>query len=325
MARKARIEYAGAYYHVINRGNYRSWIFESEGARESFLNCLKQTCESMQWRLHGWCLMGNHYHLCIQTQAPNLVEGMKWLQSTFANRFNRFRKSNGHVFQGRYKAILLDGDAVAQVCHYIHLNPVRAGLLGVGELENFSDSSFHQLWYARKRWSFSVVESYLEAAGGLKDTRAGRKLYRDYLSWLSEEEGERKRMGFDKMTRGWANGTKEFKDSVLEDFKDSVVQTVVESEASEMREPRWEQGVRRGLKYLGKKEADLKLGPKAALWKVALARSLREGYLAPYSWIANRLHMGRVSSLSSVVSRSRKMKKADFSEWEQLINHENLD
>ena len=81
----------------------------------------------MQWRLHAWCLMGNHYHLCIQTPQPNLVEGMKWLQSTFANKFNRLRKANGHVFQGRYKAILLDAEAIAAVCHYIHLNPVRAG------------------------------------------------------------------------------------------------------------------------------------------------------------------------------------------------------
>ena len=60
----------GAYYHVINRGNYRNWIFESSGARNSFLNCLQQTCHSMQWRLHAWCLMGNHYHLCIETPDP---------------------------------------------------------------------------------------------------------------------------------------------------------------------------------------------------------------------------------------------------------------
>jgi len=85
-------------------------------ARQSFLTCLEEACSSMDWRLYAWCLMGNHYHLCIETPHPNLVEGMRWLQSTFANRFNRFRKSNGHVFQGRYKAILLDGDAVGAVC-----------------------------------------------------------------------------------------------------------------------------------------------------------------------------------------------------------------
>ena len=110
MARKVRIVYAGVFYHVINRGNYRSWIFGNPGARASFLQCLIQSCMAKQWRLHAWCLMGNHYHLLIETPSPDLVEGMRWLQSTFANRFNRYHKSNGHVFQGRYKAILLARD-----------------------------------------------------------------------------------------------------------------------------------------------------------------------------------------------------------------------
>src|SRR5690606_14884663 len=92
MARKFRIEYPGAFYHVINRGNYRSWIFESEGARRGFLLCLKACCEAMEWRLHAWCLMSNHYHLLVETPNGNLVAGMRWLQSTFANRFNRLRK-----------------------------------------------------------------------------------------------------------------------------------------------------------------------------------------------------------------------------------------
>src|SRR5690554_3673765 len=104
MARKIRIEYEGAYYHVINRGNYREWIFDSAGARKSFLACLEQCCAAQGWRVHAWCLMSNHYHLLIETPEANLVAGMRWLQSTFANRFNRFRKENGHVFQGRYKA-----------------------------------------------------------------------------------------------------------------------------------------------------------------------------------------------------------------------------
>ncbi len=91
MARKLRIEYPGAFYHVINRGNHRSWIFETEGARHAFLLCLKECCEAKGWRLHAWCLMSNHYHLLVETPGGNLVEGMRWLQSTFANRFNRFR------------------------------------------------------------------------------------------------------------------------------------------------------------------------------------------------------------------------------------------
>jgi len=98
MPRKSRIEFAGAHYPVINRGNYTDWIFKTEGARRSFLECLKLCCEAQGWELRSWCLMSNHYHLLIHTPEPNLVEGMRWLQSTFANRCNRYRKVNGHVF-----------------------------------------------------------------------------------------------------------------------------------------------------------------------------------------------------------------------------------
>jgi hypothetical protein len=104
------------------------------------------------------------------------------LQSTFANRFNRFRKENGHVFQGRYKAILLGEDAVGSVCHYILLNPDRAKLVDCADLQTFEQSSFNSLWYSSKRRPYESFEVGLDSAGGLKDTRTGRRLYRDYLS-----------------------------------------------------------------------------------------------------------------------------------------------
>ena len=98
---------------------------------------------------------------------------MRWLQSTFANRFNHYRKAHGHVFQGRYQSILLDGDAVGAVYHYIHLNPVRAGLIDVQSLEQYPDSSFSRLWHPRRRRSYDYPEVALECAGGLKDTTSG--------------------------------------------------------------------------------------------------------------------------------------------------------
>ena len=113
--------------------------------------------------------MDNHYHLCLETLEANLVEGMKWLQSTFANRFNRFRKTNGHVFQGRYRAIVLDGDSVGPVCHYIHLNPVRAGIVQVEGLQRYSDCSFAGLWYPSRRRRHESYEAALESGGGLSD------------------------------------------------------------------------------------------------------------------------------------------------------------
>ena len=323
MARKSRIEYAGARYHLINRGNYRSWIFETEGARKSFLKCLDEACTSMEWRLYGWCLMGNHYHLCVETPHPNLVEGMRWLQSTFANRFNRFRKSNGHVFQGRYKAILLDGDAIGPVCHYIHLNPVRAGLVEASALQSYADSSFARLWYPSRRSACEFPEVALDYAGGLSDSPTGRRKYREYLAWLSETDAERKRLGFDDMMHGWAKGTKDFRKAVLEDLKDEQVSRVVEAEASEMREPRWDRGLREALNVLGRDPEALKACRKGVAWKVDLARYLREVYLTPYRWIAKHLWMGVPSYVQSLVSRQRHSKASK--EWRILKKHGKLD
>ena len=108
MARKLRIEYEGALYHVINRGNYRADIFASDGARDAFEECLWEAYEKTGWRVHAYVIMRNHYHVALETPNGDLVAGMKWLQATFANRFNRFRKELGHVFQGRYQAIVLE-------------------------------------------------------------------------------------------------------------------------------------------------------------------------------------------------------------------------
>jgi hypothetical protein len=267
--------------------------------------------------------MGNHYHLCIETPEPNLVEGMRWLQSTFANRFNRFRHSNGHVFQGRYNAILLDGDALGTVCHYIHLNPVRAGLVEAGELQQYAESSFAQLWYPSRRREFEDLEVGLEFAGGLADTRNGRRKYRDFLAWLSETDEEKKRLGFDKMSRGWVKGTTDFKKSVLADLKDEQMQRVVESEASEMREPRWERALAQALSALGRDASELSSSRKGEGWKVDIARYLRERHLTPYRWIVEQLHMGVPSYAQSLVCRRRKEKNTK--EWRDLEKQDKLD
>src|SRR5512147_1697273 len=103
MARKLRLEFPGACYHVINRGNYRADIFKTEGAKAAFEACLFEACEKSNWVLHAYVLMSNHYHLALETPDGNLVAGMQWLQATFANRFNKLRGERGHLFQGRYK------------------------------------------------------------------------------------------------------------------------------------------------------------------------------------------------------------------------------
>ena len=130
MARRLRIQFGGALYHVINRGNYRRAVFGTVGAARAFESTLTETCVRHGWRLHARGIMPNHYHLALETPEPNLVEGMHWLQSTFATRFNRFRNERGHLFQARHQSPLVeDAAALARVIDYIHLNPVRAGMV----------------------------------------------------------------------------------------------------------------------------------------------------------------------------------------------------
>jgi len=168
-------------------------------------------------------------------------------------------------------------------------------------------------------------ETCLEAAGGLVDKPKGRALYREYLNQLSTDDSEQKSHGFDKMCRGWAKGTKDFKKAILDDLEDGIDQKVVESEASEIREPRWERGLSKILTVLGRSDEDLETSRKGAEWKVATARLLRERYLTPHRWLAERLHMGGAGSVQSLVSRHRRAMKRGDDDWEKLINHEFLD
>ena len=111
MARSIRLEFEGAFYHVMARGNRRAAIFVDDQDRRFFLKCLAEACEKTGWVVHAWVLMGNHYHLFIQTPEANLVEGMKWLQNTVTRRFNVRHREWGRLFGDRYKAVVIEGDS----------------------------------------------------------------------------------------------------------------------------------------------------------------------------------------------------------------------
>ncbi|MBL7012736.1 MAG: transposase, partial [Kiritimatiellales bacterium] len=108
MARALRVEYPGARYHVMCRGNQSRDIFQSQEDADLFVRCLGEMCVRNQAVVHAWCLMSNHYHLLLETPQGNLVDAMKWLQGTFTQRYNARHKLWGHLFQGRYKAKLID-------------------------------------------------------------------------------------------------------------------------------------------------------------------------------------------------------------------------
>ena len=136
MPRKLRLQYPGAIYHLMNRGDRREKIFEDDQDRHSFLKNLGQACEKTGWQVHAYCLMSTHFHLVVETPQPNLVAGMKWLLGTYTIRFNRRHKEFGHLLSGRYEALIVDGSGngyLKTACDYVHLNPARANLVKAGQ------------------------------------------------------------------------------------------------------------------------------------------------------------------------------------------------
>ena len=131
-----RMEYPGAMYHVMSRGDRREDIFLEDVDRHDFIKTLAEACRKTGWQVHAYCLMRNHCHLVLETPNANLVAGMGWLLSIYTIRFNRRHKQFGHLFGGRYKALVVDGSGdgyLKTVCDYVHLNPARAKLLAEGQ------------------------------------------------------------------------------------------------------------------------------------------------------------------------------------------------
>jgi len=129
MARPLRIEFAGAFYHVTARGDRREAIYDDDKDRLTFLDTLGAVVSDFNWVCHAYCLMTNHYHLVIETPDANLAKGMRQLNGVYTQYFNRRHQQIGHLFQGRYKAILVDAERhLLEVSRYVVLNPVRAGM-----------------------------------------------------------------------------------------------------------------------------------------------------------------------------------------------------
>ncbi|PMO34085.1 REP-associated tyrosine transposase [Vibrio breoganii] len=130
MSRPLRLEFAGALYHVTARGNERNWIFSQDDDFTLYLTVLDEVCERYNWVIHAYCLMSNHYHLLLETPDGNLSKGMRQLNGVFTQKINRKHNRVGHLFQGRYKSIVVDQETyLLELCRYIVLNPVRAKMV----------------------------------------------------------------------------------------------------------------------------------------------------------------------------------------------------
>jgi putative transposase len=173
---KQRTEIPGAATYVISRSNYRKEFFLSENTGTAFERTILETVERCIWKLHAYVIMSHHYHLGIETPEPNLVEGMKWLQRTFATWFNRLRNVCGHVFQGRTKSITIgEGRSRLGRVDYIHLRPVQAGLGKVNSPKGCERSSFPK-YFKKSPRAGHCREGFLGILG-FSDSPAGLRRY----------------------------------------------------------------------------------------------------------------------------------------------------
>lgn len=224
MARKLRVEYEGAIYHVMNRGDRREPIIHDETDAELFIETLGEACEKTQWLVHAFCLMPNHFHLVFETPDPNLVVGMKWFMGTYTSRFNRKNKLFGHLFSGRYKSLIVDGSGneyLRTVCAYVHLNPARAKLIGrKPPLKSYRWSSFPLLLEPpSKRPAWLRHERVFGDLGIRRDTARARRDFEERMEaarWDSEPEGWR------TIRRGWCPGGGDFRKELLEEMAEKA-------------------------------------------------------------------------------------------------------
>jgi REP element-mobilizing transposase RayT len=318
MARQPRFQYAGALYHVMARGNGGDAVFVTDDDRKVFLHRLGQVCESHGWKVHAWVLMGNHFHLLLETPEPNLVSGMKWLLSAYSQGWNRAHMRRGHVFQGRYKAVPVnasDSDThyFKALVDYIHLNPARAGLAGGdhGPLLNYRWSSLPS--HHKGNGPDWLVSGRILRTFQLADDGRGR---RAYVAWLearaANDGGKIDEDATNAIRRGWYLGKDSFKDKLLKMLEkpprggsggsrraDGVERYRGEKEALRI--------LREGSSQLGLplSQTDLAALRKSDSRKVQLAIMLRTHTSVSNEWIAQKLAMGHPGSVSRSVSDGR--------------------
>lgn len=307
MARRLRIEYPGAIYHVINRGDRREAIFRDDGDRETFLATLGETCAKASWGIHAYCLMGNHFHLVVETPQGNLVAGMKWFLGAYTARFNRRHKLCGHLFSGRYKAQVVDGESpgyLRTLCEYVHLNPVRANLIPPAKsLKSYGWSSFPAyLEPPRRRMAWVWVERMLGEMGIPRDSAAGR---REFERLLEERRGQSRLQEFGEVRRGWCWGDKAFRKELLVRVSERRGPSHYGTELHQSAVEHAEGLLGAGLQALGWMEIDLAKRRKGDKAKVDLAMKLRKETTMTLKWIADRLKMGTAASLSNLLSPKR--------------------
>jgi len=185
MSRPLRIEFPNAWYHVMNRGRRKEPIFTEKKDYFIFLNTIKETCEVWHLRVAAYCLMPNHYHLLVQTPRGNISRCMRHIDGVYTQRFNRWHGSDGPLFRGRYKSLLIEEDTyLLQLVRYIHRNPIRTGL--TERIDDYPWSSHRGYISLHPKWEWLYKEKVL---GMLTEDSIERgKAYRKFMASEDNEE-----------------------------------------------------------------------------------------------------------------------------------------
>ena len=295
MPRQLRVEYAGAIYHVMSRGDRAEDIFHDDVDRQDFLKTLAEACQKADFEVHAYCLMRNHFHLVVETPRGNLVGGMRWLLSSYTLRLNHRHHLFGHVFSGRYKALIVDGSGTGYlktVCDYVHLNPVRAQLLGKEDrLLSYPWSSFG--WYLvvpAQRPGWLRVDRLLGEHGIAEDTPAGRQEFERRMEARRAQATDGAEWA--AVRRGWCLGGEDFRQQILDRIAGRLGEHHAGALRRESAEAKAERIIAQELKRLGWTAADLERRHKSDPQKLALAARLRGETTLTIKWIAARLHLG---------------------------------
>jgi REP element-mobilizing transposase RayT len=284
----------------MSRGDHREEIFRDDTDRRTFLSTLGQACDKTGFQIHAFCLMANHFHLVAETPQANLVAGMKWLLGTYTSRFNRRHQLFGHLFAGRYKSLIIDergGDYLRTACDYVHLNPVRAGLISPDQpLSSYTWSSYPLYLWPGKRSPWLRVDRLLGAHGIQADAAEDRIHFQQRMEQRraeSEPPGQ-----WDAFRRGWRLGAADFAQRLSERLGRAGQRHEQPRERNETDEHRAERLVQEWMKKAGWTETELAARAKGDAQKAALAAILRRETPMTRAWIARRLAMGSVSYVS---------------------------
>ena len=364
MPRSLRIEFPGALYHVMARGNHRQDIFLSDLDREAFLRTLAQACDRTGWRVLAWVLMSNHYHLALETPEPNLVSGMTWFQTTYTRRFNSRHGKWGHLFGDRYKAILVESDPVSDrrptvnrppeylrtLIDYIHLNPVRAGMIAPERNQSLLDYPWSSV---AKGYALppSRRPSWLDAGRGLglvdcPDRSHGRRRYVERLDrraaaeeahrcGLPESEVElgAARAAGPSLRRGWYWGSDRFRERMTDlaqaTARKQQHKTKLFSQSRQARDHRErmaEEIVAKALAhYEIETEEELRRMTGRRDWRrVSVAWAIWSFTSVRQEWIAARMNLRNAANASQQIRRFRLTPDSELPkgvrQWKQVVS-----